>query len=38
MMVGDADYLTRVAIPDIAALERFIVEALSPRAEVETIL
>lgn len=37
LMTGDADYLIRVAIPDIAALERFIVEVLSPMPEVEKI-
>ena len=37
LMTGDADYLIRVAMPDIAALERFIVETLSPMPEVEKI-
>jgi len=37
LMTGDADYLIRVAMPDIAALERFIVEELSPMPEVEKI-
>ena len=37
LMTGDADYLIRVAIPDIVALERFIVEELSPMPEVEKI-
>lgn len=37
LMTGDADYLIRVAMPDIAALERFIVDQLSPMPEVETI-
>ena len=30
LMTGDADYLIRVAVPDMAALERFILEQLSP--------
>jgi hypothetical protein len=29
LMTGDADYLLRVVVPDIQALERFIVERLS---------
>ncbi|MBY0467945.1 MAG: Lrp/AsnC family transcriptional regulator [Burkholderiaceae bacterium] len=37
LMSGDADYLIRVAMPDIAALERFIIEQLSPMKEVEKI-
>jgi DNA-binding Lrp family transcriptional regulator len=37
LMTGDADYLIRVAVPDIVALERFIVEELSPLPEVEKI-
>ena len=37
LMTGDADYLIRVAIADIVALERFIVEELSPMPEVEKI-
>lgn len=37
LMTGDADYLIRVAVPDIAALERFILEQLSPMPEVEKI-
>lgn len=37
LMTGDADYLIRVAMPDIAALERFIIEELSPMPEVEKI-
>ncbi|MEA3299028.1 MAG: Lrp/AsnC family transcriptional regulator [Pseudomonadota bacterium] len=37
LMTGDADYLIRVAMPDIAALERFIVDNLSPMPEVEKI-
>ena len=37
LMSGDADYLIRVAVPDMAALERFIIEQLSPMEEVEKI-
>ncbi|GAP35451.1 Lrp/AsnC family transcriptional regulator [Piscinibacter sakaiensis] len=37
LMTGDSDYLLRVALPDIAALERFVLEQLSPLAEVEKI-
>ena len=37
LMSGEADYLVRVALPDIAALERFIIEQLSPMKEVEKI-
>ncbi|HKX42684.1 MAG TPA: Lrp/AsnC family transcriptional regulator [Burkholderiaceae bacterium] len=37
LMSGDADYLIRVAVPDMAALERFIIEQLSPMKEVEKI-
>ena len=37
LMTGDADYLIRVALPDIGALERFILEQLSPMKEVEKI-
>ena len=37
LMTGDADYLIRVAVPDMAALERFIIEELSPMPEVEKI-
>lgn len=37
LMSGEADYLLRVAMPDIAALERFIIEQLSPMKEVEKI-
>ena len=29
LMTGDSDYLLRVVVPDVAALERFIVERLS---------
>ncbi|MBL0094344.1 MAG: Lrp/AsnC family transcriptional regulator [Piscinibacter sp.] len=37
LMTGDADYLLRVVVPDMAALERFILEQLSPMKEVEKI-
>lgn len=37
LMSGDADYLIRVALPDMAALERFILEHLSTMKEVEKI-
>jgi DNA-binding Lrp family transcriptional regulator len=37
LMTGDADYLIRVALPDMAALERFIIEQLSPMKMVEKI-
>ena len=37
LMSGDADYLIRVALPDIAALERFILEQLTPIADIEKI-
>jgi len=37
LMSGDADYLIRVALPDMSALERFIIEKLSPMEEVEKI-
>jgi DNA-binding Lrp family transcriptional regulator len=30
LMTGDSDYLIRVAVADMAALERFILEQLSP--------
>jgi DNA-binding Lrp family transcriptional regulator len=29
LMTGDSDYLVRLVVPDIAALERFIVEELT---------
>lgn len=29
LMTGDADYLIRIVVPDVEALQRFIVEALS---------
>ena len=37
LMSGDSDYLIRVALPDIAALERFILEQLTPIAGIEKI-
>ena len=37
LMTGDADYLIRVAMPDIGSLERFIVDELSPMEEIEKI-
>ncbi|MEK8025990.1 Lrp/AsnC family transcriptional regulator [Pseudaquabacterium rugosum] len=37
LMTGDADYLIRVAVADMAALERFILEQLSPMPQVEKI-
>ena len=37
LMTGDADYLLRVALPDMPALERFILEQISPIAQVEKI-
>lgn len=37
LMTGDADYLLRVAVPDIASLERFALDHLSPIPGVEKI-
>ena len=37
LMTGDSDYLIRVALADIAALERFILNQLTPIAGVEKI-
>ncbi len=37
LMTGDSDYLLRVVISDMAALERFILEQLSPIPGVEKI-
>jgi DNA-binding Lrp family transcriptional regulator len=37
LMTGDADYLIRVAVPDIAALERFILNQLTPIDGIEKI-
>ena len=37
LMTGDSDYLIRVALADIAALERFILEQLTPIEGIEKI-
>lgn len=37
LMTGDSDYLIRVVLPDIAALERFILEQLTPIPGIEKI-
>jgi Lrp/AsnC family leucine-responsive transcriptional regulator len=37
LMTGDADYLIRVAVPDMQALEGFILEQLSPISQIEKI-
>ena len=37
LMTGDSDYLIRVALADMAALERFIIEQLSPIPGIEKI-
>ena len=37
LMTGDSDYLIRVAVADMSALERFIVEQLAPMPGVEKI-
>ena len=37
LMTGDSDYLIRVAVADIRALERFILEQLSPIPGLEKI-
>lgn len=37
LMTGDSDYLLRVAVADIVALEKFILEQLSPIPGVEKI-
>ncbi|KQP38084.1 Lrp/AsnC family transcriptional regulator [Pseudorhodoferax sp. Leaf274] len=37
LMTGDSDYLMRVAVADIAALERFILEQLTPIPGIEKI-
>ena len=37
LMTGESDYLIRVAVADIAALERFILEQLTPIPGVEKI-
>jgi len=37
LMTGDCDYLIRVAVKDIAALEKFILESLTPIPGIEKI-
>jgi Lrp/AsnC family leucine-responsive transcriptional regulator len=37
LMSGDSDYLIRVAVADIGALEKFILEQLSPISGIEKI-
>lgn len=37
LMTGDSDYLIRVVVADIAALERFILDQLTPIADIEKI-
>ncbi len=37
LMTGDSDYLIRVAVADISALEKFILEQLTPIAGIEKI-
>lgn len=37
LTTGDSDYLIRVAVPDIAALERFILGRLTPIEGIEKI-
>ena len=37
LMTGDSDYLIRVAVADIAALEKFILEQLTPIPGIEKI-
>ncbi len=37
LMTGDSDYLIRVAVADMAVLERFILEQLTPIAVIEKI-
>jgi Lrp/AsnC family leucine-responsive transcriptional regulator len=37
LMTGNSDYLIRVVMPDMLALERFIVDVISPMPEVENI-
>ena len=37
LMTGDSDYLIRVAIADMGALERFIIEQLTPISVIEKI-
>lgn len=37
LMTGDSDYLIRVALPDLPALEKFILEQLTPIPGIEKI-
>lgn len=37
LMTGDSDYLIRVAVPDMTALEKFILEQLTPIPGIEKI-
>ena len=37
LMTGDSDYLIRVAVPNISALERFILDQLTPIPGIEKI-
>lgn len=37
LMTGDSDYLIRIALPDITALEKFILEQLTPIPGIEKI-
>ncbi|MFO1326701.1 MAG: Lrp/AsnC family transcriptional regulator [Rubrivivax sp.] len=37
LMTGDSDYLIRVSLPDLAALEKFILEQLTPIPGIEKI-
>jgi Lrp/AsnC family leucine-responsive transcriptional regulator len=37
LMTGDSDYLIRVALPDMSALEKFILEQLTPIPGIEKI-
>jgi Lrp/AsnC family transcriptional regulator, leucine-responsive regulatory protein len=37
LMTGDSDYLIRVAVPDLPALEKFILEQLTPISGIEKI-
>lgn len=37
LMTGDSDYLIRVAVKDIAALERFIIDQLTPMPGIDKI-
>ncbi|MGI9132344.1 MAG: Lrp/AsnC ligand binding domain-containing protein, partial [Rhodoferax sp.] len=37
LMTGDSEYVLRVVVPDITALERFILDKLSPIPGIEKI-